>query len=127
MTRAINFRQTEARARGDTTDYFHADAVLQHNGAIYGAFHCPTGKWYVGQTINTIAARAKSHWHSRRRATDHLHLTLADDPDPMCLIFIALEHIPKDEWVEPAPRQQGYRKRELTRFRAVATPGRGSA
>ena len=95
---------------------------MKHNGAIYAAYHCPTGKWYVGQTINTIAARAKNHWHSRRRATDHLHLTLADDPDPMCLLFIALEHIPKVEWEEPAPRQQGYRKRELARFRAVATP-----
>ena len=96
--------------------------MTQHHGAIYGAYHCPTGKWYVGQTINCIDQRAKDHWHSRKQATDYLHLTLADDPDPMCFIFIALECIPKEEWAEPSPRQHGWRARERTRFRAVATP-----
>ena len=76
----------------------------------------------MGQTINTIDQRAKGHWHSRKQATDYLHLTLADDPDPMCFIFITLECIPREEWAESTPRQHGWRMRELIRFRAVATP-----
>jgi hypothetical protein len=76
----------------------------------------------VGQTINTIQNRAREHWYGRSQAKDHLHLTLADDPDPMCLVFLPLECIPKEEWAEPTPRQPDWRARERTRFRAVATP-----
>jgi hypothetical protein len=88
---------------------------------LYAAFHFSTGRWYVGQTINTITERARQHWWSRRDATDYLHLALADDPDPMCWLPLPLERVPPEVWREPIPHQAGWRERERTRFRQVAT------
>ena len=93
----LDIRRVEAAKRGDSANYFVADMVNQHHGMIYAAFHCPTGKFYVGQTINTIQARARDHWYARRKATDYFHLALADDLDPMCLVFFALERVPLEE------------------------------
>eukprot|EP00667_Euglena_gracilis_P000109 EG_transcript_109 len=90
---------------------------------IYGAYHFPTGKWYVGQTVNTIRQRAREHWYARKSARDFLHLALADDPDPMTWLALPLEIIPKELWRCPeADRQAGWRKKERALFRAVATP-----
>ena len=96
LRRVLAIRQAEARARGDRFDYFSREAAAETNGMIYGAYHCPTGRWYVGQTINTIWQRVKQHWYSRRAAPDYLHLALADDPDPMTWIALPLEAIRKE-------------------------------
>ena len=122
IRRMLELRRLEAVARGDPTNYHDPASVHTHQGSIYAAFHFPTGKWYIGQTINTIQNRAQEHWHARRRASDYFHLTLADDPDPMCLMVFPVECIPRSEWAEAEPRRSGWRSRERTRFRAVATP-----
>ena len=122
ITRALQMRADEARERGDTTDYFHPDAVSAVTGMIYGIYHFPTGKWYVGQTINTIQARAREHWWSRAKAGDYFHLALADSADPMCFVSLPLERINKDLWrYPPGPRPGEWRSIERARFRAAAT------
>jgi hypothetical protein len=100
----LNLRDKEAAERGDTEDYYSAHAVRSSHGMIYGAYHFPSGKWYVGQTINTIQERARQHWWARKSAMDYLHLTLADDPDPMCWVAFPLEKVPKERWVIPRVR-----------------------
>jgi len=123
ITRMLELRQAEARARGDTYDYYSCDAAASRNGMVYGAYHFPTGRWYVGQTINTVRERARQHWWARKSAKDFLHLAMADDPDPMTWIAFPLEAIPKELWrCPPSERQADWRKRERARFRAVATP-----
>ena len=119
----IEMRDAEATNNGDATDYFAAETVTERHGMIYGVYHFPTGKWYVGQTVNTIQARAKQHWWSRRRAEDFFHLALADDPDPMTWVAFPLEAIPMELWrTPPAERRAGWRQGEVAKFRAVATP-----
>ena len=83
----LQTRQREAALRHDKANYYSAEMISTHHGLIYAAFHCPTGKFYVGQTINTIQARAQDHWYARRKATDYFHTALADDADPMTLVF----------------------------------------
>jgi hypothetical protein len=100
----LQLRTAEAAARGDTTDYFDPEVAKHRHGVIYAAYHFPTGKWYVGQTINTVASRAKQHWWARRHDKDFLHLTLADDPDPMSWFSLPVEYIPKECWAEPTPK-----------------------
>ena len=112
MQKMLQLRAAEAQARGDPTDYYSPDVVMNRHGAIYAAYHFPTGKWYVGQTINTVPHRARQHWYSRRTDKDFLHLTLADDPDPMCWISLPVEYIPKEEWEESTPKGAKYRDRE---------------
>ena len=121
LRRMLHLRAIESRERGDRTDYHNPRAVTEQCGMLYAAFHFPTGRWYVGQTINTIAQRARQHWWARRDATDYLHLALADDPDPMTWLALPLERIPPEEWREPMPHSAGWRDKERTQFRKVAT------
>ena len=71
---------------------------------IYAAYHFASGRWYVGQTINTVMQRARQHWWSRRGANDYLHLALADTPDPMGWLALPVETIPKQQWCDPGPK-----------------------
>jgi hypothetical protein len=90
--------------------------TMKRHGMIYGAYHFPTGKWYVGQTINTRYQRAQQHWWSRKNATDYLHMTLADDPDPMCWLALPLEVIPASDWQQPGPHHANWREAERNRL-----------
>jgi len=58
----MGMRAVEAAGRGDTTDYFAAETATERHGMIYGAYHLPTGRWYVGQTVTTVQERARQHW-----------------------------------------------------------------
>jgi len=119
----LDLREAEARARGDEYDYHSPDAVANRHGMVYGAYHFPTGRWYVGQTINTVRERARQHWYARKSARDFLHLALADDPDPMTWLALPLEAIPMELWRTPErERQANWRKKECAKFREVATP-----
>ena len=123
IRRMLELRASEAAKRQDTRNYFSASAIGEWHGMIYGAYHFPTGKWYVGQTVNTVQQRAREHWWARNSARDYLHLTLADDPDPMCWVAFPLEAIPKELWQTPSnQRLAGWRKNERAKFRALATP-----
>ena len=123
LRRMLELRDNECRCSGDTYNYYAPHAVSGRNGMIYGAYHFPTGKWYVGQTINTVRQRAREHWWARNSADDFLHLTLADDPDPMSWVAFPLEGVPKELWCTPLnARRAGWRKLERAKFRAVATP-----
>ena len=123
IRRMLQLRDKTAAQRGDAINYYSASAVQEVHGMVYGIYHFPTGKWYVGQTINTVETRARQHWWSRNSAEDYFHLALADDPDPMCWVAFPLEAVPKEEWMTPeSQRKAGWRKREVARFRVVATP-----
>jgi hypothetical protein len=117
----LQLRTAEAASRGDTTNYFDPEVAKHRHGLIYAAYHFPTGKWYVGQTINTLATRARQHWWARNRDKDFLHLTLADDPDPMCWVSFPVEYIPKECWEEPTPKSANFRDRERRNFRQYAS------
>ena len=84
IRRMLQVRKEEATQRRDRTNYHDPALFKEANGLVYGAFHFSTGKWYVGQTINTVLQRAKQHWWSRPTTRDYMHLAMADDPDPMC-------------------------------------------
>ena len=119
----LEIRATEAASRGDRLDYHAPEAVTEWHGMIYAAYHFPTGRWYVGQTINTVQTRARQHWWARRSAKDLLHLALAEDADPMMWAAFPLERVPQDLWqTPPTERQANWRKDEVAKFRAVATP-----
>ena len=95
--------------------------MFKTHGMIYAAYHFASGRWYVGQTINTVMQRARQHWWSRRGANDYLHLALADTPDPMGWLALPVETIPKQQWCDPGPKHANWRQRERVRFRHVAT------
>ena len=113
----MQLRTAEARSRGDTTDYYDPAMAKDRRGLIYGAFHCPTGRWYMGQIINCINQRLRQHWWARDRDKDFFHLTLTDDPDLMVLLPFVLEYIPRRLWEAPTPHRAQWRKQETRTFR----------
>jgi hypothetical protein len=70
VRRFLVIRDEEAAQRGDSANFFDANMVEKRAGAIYAMYHFTTGRWYVGQTIGTVPARAKGHWYARNRATE---------------------------------------------------------
>ena len=52
-----------------------------------------------------------------------MHLSMADDPDPMCWVLIPVEAIPQALWKIPqSNRRAGWRKQERDMFKMLATP-----
>ena len=87
-------------------------------GWIYVVFHTTSGRYYVGQTVNTIWERLQKHWWSQKEKEDLFHLALRDDNNPYCLIGLPLQWIPPHQW-----KKRGYsRNKEVQCFRDVATP-----
>ena len=42
-------------------DYHRPETFVEMEGMIYAALQFSTGKFYVGQTINTVSQRAREH------------------------------------------------------------------
>ena len=72
---ALRLREQEPNNRG--IDWSNCATAFEDKGAIYGIYHFTAGKWYVGQTVGTIAQRAMGHWWSRLTANDAFHQAMA--------------------------------------------------
>ena len=106
------------RLRGSPSDWRHSSLDFDRCGAIYAIYHCPSGRLYVGSTINEIWERARHHWWSRFREDDLFHDALSGDVDPFSSIVIPLEWIREEDYHRPgAPR-----KAVNAAFRRVALP-----
>ena len=96
-------------------DWANAPSLVDQTGWIYAIYHCPVGRWYVGQTINTVLDRVKGHWYDRKRHEDLFHEALHADSTPFSLIASPLEKIPSNLYCVDN------REDERKNFREVAT------
>ncbi len=116
ISRALRLRSQEM-SNADI-DWDHCDDRFDETGAIYGIYHFTAGRWYVGQTINTIYKRAQEHWWSRYREDDAFHQALGLEFNPFAFIALPLEFIPREKYVRAGLN----RRAQISEFRKAATP-----
>ena len=108
----------DRHTRHQDVDWGHSSDLFETEGVIYGIYHFTSGRWYVGQTINTVWSRAQNHWWSRVRESDAFHQALALDVNPFSFIAFPFEFIPRESYI----RNGMQRRIQIREFRKVATP-----
>ena len=98
------------------TDFKETKKLWDLQGLIYGIYHFATGRWYVGQTVNTYGERAQKHWYARKSADDLFHSALANELSPFSFVAFPLEAI------ELSSYKCRTREATVQRFSFVATP-----
>ena len=82
-------------------DWSHASDQFDEKGLIYMLYHFPSGRRYVGQTINTLWLRGQQHWWERDRKPDLLHQAILLDASPFSFVLLPLQWIPLEAYWAP--------------------------
>ena len=110
------FKLREVDPANTHVDFKQTQKLWSTTGLIYGIYHFATGRWYIGQTVNSYWERAQKHWYERKSATDHVHNALANELTPFSFVIFPLEVI------EGTKYKGRTREATVKRFRHVATP-----